>query len=198
MKAFSLLVTREKPDVTSVLSATRQAGRGLRVSRLSRSVGLAVVRLILGASALAPASAQAQQVGGVLTPPIPGPGSGSLYPTPIPPQQGGISGMHGIPGFHPNPGSRGHFRRGFNGGVIFVEPEYVPVVVEQAAQDEPAAPPAPAPPPEPRKPYVIGRSYDSLPGGCLKLLQDGASYFQCNGRWYQEVGDEQYKAVRMP
>jgi hypothetical protein len=38
--------------------------------------------------ALAPAGAAAQPVtvGGVLSPPIPGPGNGSLYPTPIPQQ----------------------------------------------------------------------------------------------------------------
>ena len=162
----------------------------------------AVSAAICALLALLPAGALAQvgTIGGVLPPVIPGPGNGSLYPTPIPPQSG-ISGMHGVPGFHPTPGvhghGHGHFRRGLNGGFIWVE-DYVPVVVEEAAQEAPAAPPPPAPPPEPRKPYVLGHVYDSLPGGCLKLLQDGASYFQCSGRWYREVGDEQYKAVRMP
>ena len=156
---------------------------------------LAVSGSICALLALAPAAAQSQTatVGGVLPPPIPGPGSGSLYPTPIPPQPsspGGMRGVSGVPGFH-------RFHRGIGGVLIYEEPEYVPVVVQEVAHDEPAAPP-PAPPPEPRKPWVLGRTYSSLPGGCLKLLQDGASYYQCNGRWYREVGDEQYKAVRMP
>jgi len=121
------------------------------------------------------------------------PGSGSLYPTPMPPQvrsQTGMRGFHGVPGFHGT-------HRGRNGNVFIYGEDYVPVVVEEVARDEPPAPPPPAPPPEPRKPYVLGRIYDTLPGGCLKLLQDGAAYYQCSGHWYQEVG-EQYKAVRMP
>ena len=141
-----------------------------------------------GLLALAPAEAQVGTVGGVLPPPIPGPGSGSLYPTPMPPQ-GGVRGGSGVPGFH-------RLHRGINGGVIFVEREYVPVVVEEPARDEPAAPP-PAPPPDPRKPWVLGRVYSALPGGCMKLLQDGAAYYRCSGEWYLQVGS-QYKAVRVP
>jgi len=94
------------------------------------------------------------------------------------------------------------FNHGFNGGFFFYERDYVPVVVQEARDDKPADPPAaPAPPPEPRKPYVIGRSYSSLPGGCMKLLEDGISYFNCSGRWYREVsggGDAQYRAVAHP
>ena len=92
---------------------------------------------------------------------------------------------------------------GFNGGFFFYEREYVPVVVQQVVRDEkPADPPAAAAPaPSPRKPYVIGRTYSSLPGGCLKLIEDGVSYFQCNGQWYREVkgeGDTMYRAVARP
>jgi hypothetical protein len=157
-----------------------------------KGVGMNALRLLLaGATICASAGALAQTgtVGGVLPPPIPGPGSGSLYPTPIPPQ-GSVRGVTGVPGFH-------RFHRGTNGGgfIYYEEPEYVPVVVEQVVHDEPAAPPPPAP--APRKPYVLGRIYDSLPGGCLKLLQDGASYYHCSGEWYRQVGSE-YKAVRMP
>jgi hypothetical protein len=150
------------------------------------------LRLLAASAAIcasAAALAQSATIGGVLPPPIRGPGSGSLYPTPIP-SQGGMRGFHGVPGFH---GSH----RGINGNVfIYSEPEYYPVVVEEVVHDEPAAPP-PAPPPAPRKPYVLGRTYDSLPGGCMKLLQDGASYYHCSGEWYRQVGS-QYKAVRMP
>jgi hypothetical protein len=56
---------------------------------------------------------------------------------------------------------------------------------------------APALPP-PREPYVIGHSYDSLPGGCLKLVEGSARYFMCSGEWYREVGRSQYKAVESP
>ncbi len=48
---------------------------------------------------------------------------------------------------------------------------------------------APAePPPPPRKPYVVGRSYDRLPGGCMKMIERGTSYFQCSGEWYRQSG----------
>ncbi|HLO20335.1 MAG TPA: hypothetical protein VK192_07570 [Sphingomicrobium sp.] len=148
--------------------------------------------------AVAPANAQTQQVpgGGVLPPPIlqPGsgslyPGSGSLYPNPNPPQAGTGSTRSGV---HRGP------RRGFNGGVVlFEEPEVIHdvVVVHDQAAEQPAPPP---PPPLPRKPYVLGRSYSSLPGGCLKMIVGGASYFQCSGEWYRQVGAAEYEAVEMP
>jgi hypothetical protein len=151
----------------------------------------AVSAAICAMLALAPAGALAQTptVGGVLPPPIPGPGSGSLFPTPIPPQSG-MHGSSGIPGFH-------RFHRGINNGVFIIEDrEYAPVVVEEV-RSEPAAPP-PAQPPEPRKPYVLGRTYNSLPGGCMKLIQGGVSYYHCSGEWYRQVAAGQYKAVRMP
>ena len=91
--------------------------------------------------------------------------------------------------------------RGFRHFPFFIEREYVPVYVHDDASDgTPAAPPAaapPPPPPAPRQPYVIGRSYSSLPGGCLKLIQDGSSYYGCSGEWYRQVGAG-YEAVAQP
>ncbi|MFL6731522.1 MAG: hypothetical protein ACJ8EP_04190 [Sphingomicrobium sp.] len=91
----------------------------------------------------------------------------------------------------------------FNGGFFFYERDYVPVVVQEVVRDEkPAQPPVAAtPPPPPRKPYVIGRTYSSLPSGCLKLIEEGVSYFQCSGQWYRELkgpGDTMYRAVARP
>jgi len=66
----------------------------------------------------------------------------------------------------------------------------VPVVVE----------PSPPPPP-PREPYVIGKSYASLPGGCMKMIEEGASYYLCSGEWYRQVGGgsaAKYRAVAQP
>ena len=99
-----------------------------------------------------------------------------------PPPQGGMHGFH-------------HFSPGF-----LIYRDYVPVYVHDDARDDlppPAAVPPP-PPPAPRKPYVIGRSYSSLPPqGCLKLIQDGASYYGCSGEWYRQVGAG-YQAVAQP
>jgi hypothetical protein len=72
--------------------------------------------------------------------------------------------------------------------LFVVEPQ---VIVEREVVHDaaPAAPPVPAePPPPPRKPYVLGRSYDRLPGGCMKMIERGTSYFQCSGEWYRQVG----------
>ena len=85
-----------------------------------------------------------------------------------------------------------------NGGLWVVERE-VPVVIEREVIREvpvPAVPPAP--PPAPRKPYAIGASYDSLPGGCMKMIEGGNSYYYCSGgEWYQQTG-KQYRAVKQP
>jgi hypothetical protein len=66
------------------------------------------------------------------------------------------------------------------------------------AAPAPAAAVAAAPPPPPRKPYAIGNMYSSLPGTCMKLIADGASYYHCDGEWYQLVGSGEYKAVKAP
>jgi hypothetical protein len=101
-------------------------------------------------------------------------------------------GMHG--GFHGNGGGIG--------GVFIVERE-VPVIVE--APPPPAAVPSPKEEGKkepPRKPYVIGNSYASLPGGCMKMIEGGVSYYFCGGgEWYRQVGGgkgAQYKAVAKP
>jgi hypothetical protein len=79
-------------------------------------------------------------------------------------------------------------------GTWVIERE-VPVIVEKEVVKEVPAP-APTPPPAaPRKPYVIGNTYDSLPGGCMKLIEEGASYYYCGGEWYRQEG-KSYKAVQ--
>ena len=103
-----------------------------------------------------------------------------------------------------HPGAGGPFSwergRGFRGhgfpGFIIVE-RTVPVVIErEVVREVPAA--APAPPPPPRKPYAVGASYASLPGGCLKMIEGGASYYYCGGgEWYRAVG-KLYRAVAKP
>ena len=104
---------------------------------------------------------------------------------------------------------RGHHR--FRGGfpVLIVER------VLRQAQDEreivQEAPPTPAAVPLPeqaqggakaRKPYVVGGTYASLPGGCMKMIEDGASYYFCGGgEWYRQLGDgsgAKYRAVARP
>jgi len=151
----------------------------------------AAICVLIGSAS---ASALAQQVGGVLVPPIrqPGggslfPGNGSLFPAPMPPQTGG----RGSRGF-------GH-HHGSNGVVVFIdEPEAVQYVVVHDQPPEPAPPAAPPPaPPKPREPYAIGRTYNSLPGECLKMVQGGGSYFRCREGWYRQVGSR-YRAVAMP
>ena len=91
-------------------------------------------------------------------------------------------------------------------------------IVERAlrqAQDEREivreAPPPPAAVPLPeqaqggakaRKPYAVGGTYASVPGGCMKLIEDGASYYFCGGgEWYRQTGDgsgAKYRAVARP
>ena len=89
----------------------------------------------------------------------------------------------------------------FNGGVIFVEREYVPVVEREVVREVTVAEPPAAAAPQPRKPYVIGRNYSSLPAACMKIIEDGAQYYYCDGEWYRQVGAgsaAQYRAVAQP
>ena len=65
-------------------------------------------------------------------------------------------------------------------------------VVREVVREVPV--PVPVAPPEPRKPYVIGASYASLPGGCMKLIEDRVSYYYCSGDWYRQEG-KSYRAV---
>ena len=106
--------------------------------------------------------------------------------TPAPPPQSVVHGTFG--GFHH------HFR---GGGFVIVEDE-PEVVHDVVVVHDKAAEPAPPAPPPPRKPYVIGRTYSALPGGCMKLLERGASFYQCSGEWYRRTGSGAYLAVREP
>ena len=84
-------------------------------------------------------------------------------------------------------------------GVYVVERQTLHVIEREVVKEVPAAPPEPPPPP--RKPYVIGASYNTLPSGCMKMIQDGASYYLCSGEWYRQVGSGgvvSYKAVKAP
>ena len=82
-------------------------------------------------------------------------------------------------------------------GWPWVERDVVHHVYEREVIREVPVEPAPPPPP-PRKAFAIGKSYDSLPGGCMKMIDSGAVYFNCSGDWYREVGRAQYKAVEAP
>jgi hypothetical protein len=97
--------------------------------------------------------------------------------------------MHDGGGFH-----RGH---GFRGGGFFIVPETEVVHDVVVVHDQPAAAPEPPPPAPPREPYVIGRTYASLPGGCLKMVEGGASFFHCSEGWYRQVG-ARFRAVARP
>ena len=156
----------------------------------------AVSAAIAALLAPAPAASQAQQISlGVLAGPLsPQPGSGSLYPV------GGSLYPTPVPRAHDISGSRGFNRgthRGFNGGFIFYEEPHVvhDIVV---VHDQPTPPPPPSPPAPPSPGHVIGHSYDSLPGGCMKMVERGVSYFHCSGDWYREVAGRRYEAVEVP
>jgi len=84
---------------------------------------------------------------------------------------------------------------------VYFEREPTVVVQREVVREVPvpAEPKPPAPPP--REPYAVGKSYDSLPGGCMKMIQDGASYYLCSGEWYRQEGSGgavKYKAVAQP
>ena len=103
-----------------------------------------------------------------------------------------------IGGYSPpgRPGGGFHGHRGFAIPWI-VDDDRVVVVEREVIREVPVAAPAPEPPPKPRKPYAIGASYDSLPGGCMKQIEAGGSYFYCSGDWYRQAG-KLYVAVREP
>jgi hypothetical protein len=91
------------------------------------------------------------------------------------------------------------FHGGFGGGVWIVERE-VPVVVKVETPAPPPSAKSDGPPPrsgEDRKPYVIGASYASLPGGCMKMIEAGGAFYYCGGDWYRQVG-RAYRAVEQP
>ena len=73
-----------------------------------------------------------------------------------------------------------------------------PVIIEKTVVKEVPVVVKDPPAPPKREPYAVGKSYDTLPPqGCMKLIEDGASYFLCSGEWYQQVGSK-YKAVAKP
>ena len=90
---------------------------------------------------------------------------------------------------------------GIRGGFFVLEREVVYVVEREVVRDDPPPQPAPAPPPPPRELYVIGSTYSSIPSGCMKMINDGASYYHCDGDWFRAVltsSRVRYLAVRMP
>lgn len=119
-------------------------------------------------------------------------------------QQRAVGGLRITLPSHANHFSwEGH--HGFHGGVFIVERE-VPVIVEREVVREVTVTPPPTPPHQgegrKREPYVIGSTYASLPPqGCMKLIEDGASYYFCSGEWYRQLGTgrvAKYRAVAKP
>ena len=105
-----------------------------------------------------------------------------------------------IGGYSPpgRPGGGFHGHRGFAIPWI-VDDDRVVVVEREVIREVPVAPAAPPPPPAPpRKPWALGASYDSLPSGCMKMLSDGAAFYNCSGEWYRQVAAHSYKAVEGP
>jgi hypothetical protein len=100
---------------------------------------------------------------------------------------------------------RRHGFHGLHGGIFIVERE-MPVIVEREVVREVAAANSGTPntdvPILPRKPYVVGGTYASLPGGCMKMIEEGGSYYFCGGgEWYRQLGDgsgAKYRAVARP
>ena len=109
----------------------------------------------------------------------------------IPGNGGGMQGMHGRHGIH---GRGGFFLP------LFWDDRDHPVIIEkEVVKEAPVAAPPPAAAPPKRESYAIGKSYDSLPPqGCMKLIENGASYYLCSGEWYRQIGSGsavKYKAV---
>ena len=111
--------------------------------------------------------------------------------TPPPPPQSVIHGAFDG-GFH--------HHHGFGGGGFILYPETEVVHDVVVVHDQPAEPPAPPPPPPaPKEPWVMGRTYASLPPqGCMKMVEKAASYFYCGGDWYRQVGSSEYRAIKKP
>ena len=97
-------------------------------------------------------------------------------------------------------GGHGHgrFHDGFGGGGVWIVDREVPVYVDREVPvPVPVAVETPAPAP-PREAYVIGKTYASLPGSCMKLIEEGVSFYYCSGEWYRQVGEGRaamYRAV---
>ena len=95
---------------------------------------------------------------------------------------------------------------GNGGGFHFAVPFYWPVeretvyIEREVIREVPAEPAAaPEPPPPPREPFVVGKCYASLPSGCMKMIEEGQSFYYCGGsEWYRQLGANSYKAVAQP
>ena len=125
--------------------------------------------------------------------------AGSGPRNPIPSGGGQTGGQMGSGG-HAGVGSGSNFGRERVNDIFLVEEQVVQVVAPQEEEEaKPAAPPAspPAAEPEKREPYAVGKSYSSLPPGCMKMIQGAALFYLCGGDWYQKV-DGQYLAVAQP
>jgi len=100
----------------------------------------------------------------------------------------------------PANGERMHGHNRFVLPFFWVEREG-PVIIEKEVVKEVPVVVKDPPAPKPREPYAVGKSYASLPDGCMKMIEDGASYYLCSGEWYQQVGSgsaAKYKAVAQP
>ena len=123
---------------------------------------------------------------------------------PVQAQARAISGApRGLPPGPPGGMHGGHGGFGHHGFFIpyFVEREPTVIVQREVVREVPVAVEPPPPPPPPREPYVLGKSYASLPGGCMKMIQGSASYYLCSGEWYRQVGSgsgARFKAVAQP
>jgi hypothetical protein len=116
-------------------------------------------------------------------------------------RRAGVTGIPVSPPGHYGGRHGGKFRGHHFSNFVIYEREVVRVVEVEVPVPVPVAAPAPEPPPPPRKPFVIGSTYASLPAGCMKLIEDGASYYYCSGEWYRQVGagwPASYKAVARP
>lgn len=90
------------------------------------------------------------------------------------------------------------FHGGFIGFPVWGVEREVHVIEREVIREVPV-PVVVEPPPPPRKPYKLGASYDSLPTPCMKMIEDGASYYHCSGEWYRQIGSGSavtYRAVK--
>ena len=102
-------------------------------------------------------------------------------------------------GFRHLPPPPPHFGGGFIGFPVWGIEREVHVIEREIIREVPVVVEPPPPPPAPREPYVIGKSYASLPSGCMKMIEEGASYYLCSGEWYRQVGSGSattYKAIK--
>ena len=164
--------------------------------------GISAVVSVVLILAAREASAEDRPVGGVPRNHLPG-NLGSSRTTDMPPAcrngcfswEGGHGGIRD--GFRGDRFHGDHFRGGFSG--FWVE-DRDPVVIEREVVHEvPVAVPAAEPAPPPREAYVIGKTYASLPGSCMKLIEEGVSFYYCSGEWYRQVGEGRaamYRAVK--